>query len=181
MMSDYERVIELQQVAERSQGATMAQMATYMEGMEAAFNKVSVAWEKITTAIANSEIIINMVNMAASALSVIGDILNTTVGMIGFITTISFIGATILMQKLAEHNAQKKINLATLEENEIALKKKKLQLEQKKAALEELKTDQEKLKTEQKDNAAIAKQLAMQAKKEGNLVEAAQYAKEEAY
>lgn len=43
MMSDYERVIELQEIAERSQGATMAQMGTYMEGMDAALNKVSVA------------------------------------------------------------------------------------------------------------------------------------------
>ena len=41
MMSDYERVIELQQIAERSQGATMAQMATYLEGMDAALNRVS--------------------------------------------------------------------------------------------------------------------------------------------
>lgn len=43
MMQDYERVIELQQIAERSSGATMAQMATYMEGLDAALNKVSVA------------------------------------------------------------------------------------------------------------------------------------------
>lgn len=43
MMSDYERVIELQQIAERSAGATMAQMATYMEGMDAALNKINVA------------------------------------------------------------------------------------------------------------------------------------------
>ena len=136
MMSDYERVIELQQVAERSQGATMAQMATYMEGMEAAFNKVSVAWEKITTAIADSEVIINMVNMAAGALSVIGDILNTTAGMVGFVTTVSIIGATILMQKLAEHEAQKSINRTALEGQETELKKYKIQLEEKKLTLQ---------------------------------------------
>lgn len=43
MMSDYERVIELQEISQRSQGATMAQMSTYMEGMDAALNKISVA------------------------------------------------------------------------------------------------------------------------------------------
>ena len=43
MMQDYDRVIELQEIAEQSQGATMAQMATYLEGMDAALNKVSVA------------------------------------------------------------------------------------------------------------------------------------------
>ena len=43
MMTDYERVLELQEISERSVGATSAQMATYMEGMEASLNKVSVA------------------------------------------------------------------------------------------------------------------------------------------
>lgn len=43
MMQDYERVTELQEIAERSAGATVAQMATFMEGMDAALNKVSVA------------------------------------------------------------------------------------------------------------------------------------------
>lgn len=47
MMSDYERTIELQEIATRSVGATSAQAATYMEGMDAALNKVSVAWEKL--------------------------------------------------------------------------------------------------------------------------------------
>lgn len=43
MMTDYERVTELQEIAQRSAGATAAQAATYMEGMEAALNKVNVA------------------------------------------------------------------------------------------------------------------------------------------
>lgn len=43
MMSDYERVIELQQTAERSSGATLSQMETYLEGMNAALNRVNIA------------------------------------------------------------------------------------------------------------------------------------------
>ena len=43
MMSDYERVIELQQIAERSSGATLSQMETYLEGMNAALNRVNIA------------------------------------------------------------------------------------------------------------------------------------------
>ena len=42
MMEDYERVTELQEIAQRSQGATLAQSATYLEGMEASINKISV-------------------------------------------------------------------------------------------------------------------------------------------
>jgi len=66
MMSDYERVIELQEIAERSQGATMAQMATYMEGMDAALNKVNVAWENIVTAVTDSNAIIGLINSVAN-------------------------------------------------------------------------------------------------------------------
>ena len=41
MMSDYERVIELQEISARSAGATMAQMGVYTQGLEAALNRLS--------------------------------------------------------------------------------------------------------------------------------------------
>ena len=43
MMEDYERVTELQEIAQRSAGATSAQATVYLEGMEAAINKIQVA------------------------------------------------------------------------------------------------------------------------------------------
>lgn len=43
MMTDYERVLELQEIAAQSAGATSAQMATYMEGLDAALNKIRVS------------------------------------------------------------------------------------------------------------------------------------------
>lgn len=43
LMDDYERVTELQQISMRSAGATSAQAATYLEGMEAAMNNIRVA------------------------------------------------------------------------------------------------------------------------------------------
>ena len=43
MMDDYERVIELQEIAERSAGTTAAQASVYLEGLEAQINRVSVA------------------------------------------------------------------------------------------------------------------------------------------
>jgi TP901 family phage tail tape measure protein len=43
MMEDYERVIELQEISERSTGATTAQAEVYLEGMEAALNRIQVA------------------------------------------------------------------------------------------------------------------------------------------
>jgi TP901 family phage tail tape measure protein len=58
MMEDYERVTELQQISMRSAGATSAQAATYLSGLEAKLNSIQVAWEKITTTITDSELII---------------------------------------------------------------------------------------------------------------------------
>ena len=43
MMEDYERVIELQEISERSSGATAAQAGVYLEGIEASLNKIQVA------------------------------------------------------------------------------------------------------------------------------------------
>ena len=43
MMDDYERVTELQEIAQRSAGATAAQAATYLEGIEASLNRGSVS------------------------------------------------------------------------------------------------------------------------------------------
>ena len=43
MMTDYERVIELQEISAQSAGATAAQMATYMEGLDASLNKIRVS------------------------------------------------------------------------------------------------------------------------------------------
>ena len=78
MMSDYERVIELQEIAERSQGATMAQMATYTDGMEAAMNKVAVSWEKIVTTVTDSDVIIAIVNAFSNILNTVNAIFSHT-------------------------------------------------------------------------------------------------------
>ena len=43
MMSDYERVTELQEIAQRSTGATAAQAGVYLEGIEAALNNITIA------------------------------------------------------------------------------------------------------------------------------------------
>ena len=102
MMTDYERVIELQQISERSAGATLAQMATYLEGMDAALNRVSVAWEKIVTSLTDNEVIINLVNMFAALLNRVGEFLSTTSGTLITIGAIATIGLSILGNKMKE-------------------------------------------------------------------------------
>lgn len=65
MMEDYDRVIELQDIAQRSQGATLAQSEIYLEGIEAAINNISVAWEKIITSLTNSDVIVGAIDLFA--------------------------------------------------------------------------------------------------------------------
>lgn len=102
MMSDYERVIELQQIAERSSGATLSQMATYLEGMDAALNRVSIAWESIITSIANNQAIINLINFIASFLDDLGNFLSTDFGTIALLSTIATIVLSTVNTKILE-------------------------------------------------------------------------------
>lgn len=132
MMTDYERVVELQQISERSAGATLAQMETYLEGMDAALNRVSVAWEKIVTSLTDNQVIINMINGAANLLDWIGSLLENEVATIGLIITVSSIALISLTKKW---EMQKAINRAAIEERKVKIKQ---QILDKKAYLDTL-------------------------------------------
>ena len=92
MMSDYERVTELQQVAERSNGATMAQMEKYSDSLEAAINRVTASWEKFITSITNSDFIIGFVNQLAKAV----ENLSNPLGKILSLSSLALVGGSKL-------------------------------------------------------------------------------------
>ena len=92
MMSDYERVTELQQVAERSNGATMAQMEKYSDSLEAAINRVTASWEKFITSITNSDFIIGFVNQLAKAV----ENLSTPLGKVLSLSSLVLVGGSKL-------------------------------------------------------------------------------------
>lgn len=149
MMDDYERVIELQETAERSTGATSAQAGVYLEGMEASLNKIQVAWEKIIMTVTDSEVIIGVVSTIASILEGLGNLLDTGPGMVAFLTTASIIGLNILGFKIRENKIakennyiQSQINLNKLKErkteSDIALIDKRKLVTTKKEALTKL-------------------------------------------
>ena len=150
MMTDYERVTELQEIAQRSAGATAAQAAVYMEGMEAALNKVSVAWEKIVTAVTNSDVIINFIDGVSQAMDLLGDFLSTTTGLVSTISIIAIVGATILGQKIME--------------NQLAREQRQLQLQRQRAELEYNYTVAQTFKQKHKESAEELRSLAVQAK-----------------
>ena len=148
MMEDYERVTELQEIAQRSQGATLAQSATYLEGMEASINKISVGWEKIITTLTNSEFIIGFFGFIGEALDKIGEFLNNTAGQVGVFTTLATLGLISLGNKLKEHEVTKQqlqmerektyeLEQQKLSELKLALEKNRSVLATKKSVVDE--------------------------------------------
>lgn len=164
MMSDYERVTELQEIAQRSAGATAAQAAVYMEGMEAALNKVNVAWEKIISSITDSDVIINIIERVSIALDKFGDFLSNTAGMIATMTTLSVIGLVIIGNKMREHRINKQIQQVQLLQNIQEAKKRTLEQKgivlSKQKAVEEKKISLEKARQLSHDSSLSAAERA---------------------
>ena len=133
MMTDYERVIELQQISERSSGATLSQMSTYLQGMDAALNRVNVSYEKLITAFANNEAIIAITNAIGTVLDGLAWFMDSIPGSIVVFTTLGTLALSALGNKLKELSISKYINKQELE-------KQKIQTETNIQKLKELKT-----------------------------------------
>ena len=175
MMSDYERVTELQQVAERSQGATAAQMETYMGGMEAAMNKLSNAWEQVTTTITNSDLIIGIINTLTNAMNLMSDILGNTSGMVALIGTMVIMGATVVGQKVHEYEMRKLSLQAELKTYEIKLKERKTEVESNLLAQQALIRTLEQAKAEKNKLGSILEAAKVKAQEAGNTALVAKY------
>ena len=149
MMEDYERVTELQEIAQRSAGATAAQAGVYLEGMEAALNKIQVAWEKIVMSVTDSEVIISTLEFVSDILDTIGDFLQKDYHLVPTLTIIVGLTMSALTNKIQETTYAKILNAAEQKRHVIKLKQRQIELKQlitvKKAILEEKKkTSQEK-------------------------------------
>ena len=168
MMDDYERVIELQEISQRSAGATAAQAGVYLEGIEASMNKIQVAWEKIIMTITDSKLIIEVFNFIGDFLDKVGGFLSTDFGIIATLTTISLIGLNILSTKILENKIalknqkiQQEITAEELKrrktQSDLNLKKKEELLIETKKTLEDLKQ----AKAEKISNGASAAEIAL--------------------
>lgn len=175
MMSDYERVTELQQVAERSQGATAAQMETYMGGMEAAMNKLSNAWEQVTTTITNSDLIIGIINTLTNAMNLMSDILGNTSGMVALIGTMVIMGATVVGQKVHEYEMRKLSLQAELKTYETKLKERKVEVDTNLLAQQALITTLQDAKAQKRKLKDILEAAKVKAQEENNTVLVAKY------
>lgn len=158
MMDDYERVIELQQISARSVGATSAQAATYLEGLEARINKVNVAVEKLISTLGDTDAIQKIVDLFGNLLEGVNSILNNSVELQIVLTAVSALVGQMVINKskqliysMQERKLQKEI---TKEETKLKLVEQQQLVAKKQAAVEETK----KLIT--------AKEITSQAKKQ---------------
>lgn len=128
MMQDYQRTTELTVISQRSLGATEAQMAEYMSGMEAATNRVTTAYQALVEQLTNSDVIIGIVNGVADVLNAIADFMDNVAAKQGVMIALASILTTILITTINTKLHQKEQN-QILQEQELKERKKNLEIQ----------------------------------------------------
>lgn len=167
MMDDYDRVIELQQISARSAGATSAQAATYLEGLEASINKVNVAVEKLVSTFTNSDAIQSVISTFGDLLEMTNSLLSNSLGMQVVLTAIAAIFAQMAIKKaqsivyaIEENKLSKQYRINELQIKRVKLDQQKINLEQRKSELESLKIAKEKYYEEKRTKIISDKRLS---------------------
>lgn len=86
-MSDYERTMQLVNIAQNSAGRSSEQFAKYADTVEYKVNQLSNTWEKFRTGIVDSDAIKGSLGFLKGALNTISSIMNTLPGKIALVVT----------------------------------------------------------------------------------------------
>lgn len=90
MMQDFDRTLELVNISANSYGATLAQQAKYMEGIEAKTTLMKNAFQKAIMEISNSDVIIGVIELITNALEhyevILGALITTGIIWLGIKT-----------------------------------------------------------------------------------------------
>ena len=189
MMQDFERTQELVNISANSYGATLAQQAKYMGGLEAATNKLTTAYQALITNFVQSDFFIRFTNNLTEVVSALDFILNKLHGSIPLLIAIGGYAVTRLNVVIQEKRlAQEKFKL---EQQELSVQRqqeiaqinaaKQARVEQK-ITLEQAILDQEsvvkgldKLVLEKKITVQRLQQNLLQEQANGNTTKAAMY------
>ena len=137
MMDNYERVQELQQISERSAGATAAQLTKYREGLEASRNNLKVAWEKIVESFTNSDFLIGLINSATTLLDIFNKLTqNEFVKGTIFAAVGIALANVIAKKKITNDLAKEELELETQQRIDSIKAQQKAIEDQKKAAID---------------------------------------------
>ena len=134
MMQDFDRTLELVDIAANSYGATLAQSEKYMGGLEAAQNRLTTSTQGLINSLVNSEIIINLVEFMTGLVNTANVLLNEWHLIVPIMVVAGLMMTNMLSTKLAEINLKRqdrleeeKTNLAKMQhwsKEEIQAKKK---------------------------------------------------------
>lgn len=127
MMQDFERTQELVNMSANSYGATLAQSSKYMEGLEAATNNLTTAWQGLINSFKQQDLVIGFVNMLTNAVGSLEIFLNDYKMLYVLLGAAALIGIGNLSRKMQEWALQKQLaqlqrqeqikkNLADIEE-----------------------------------------------------------------
>ena len=110
MMQDFDRTQQLVNLSARSYGATLAQHAKYMGGVEAATNNLTTAWQSFVSALTGSDTIVNIMNIVTRIIDMADYLLNE-LNLFG--PVLALIGVTLLgnlSTRMLEFNIEKQLN-----------------------------------------------------------------------
>ena len=170
MMSDYERVIELQAIAQRSQGSTLAQMSSLMTGLDASLNEVAIAWESIISSLVNNDFVVAWVDSFADIMNFIKNIASNIGGQIAIYTTLGALAGVWLNKEREKHKInelerqQQRIFMAEQAEDMASKKQKEiedLENEQANLAVKQQELFLEESKTIEKQNQEVSAAKAL--------------------
>lgn len=139
MMDNYDRVIELQEVAQRSEGATVAQLTQYMRGVEAATNNLQVAWEKFTESIVKSDVVTGLLNGVAGFVSGLSEAIKNGFVMISIGVMLTSMAVALVAKKIVENDIARKRLAIENQQYIITLQRRKQEIEQQVAQEKSLK------------------------------------------
>lgn len=165
MMQDFDRTMELVNISANSYGATLAQSGEYTEGLEAATNRLTNAWETFVTSIVQSDIVISVINGLTNTIKFITD---NMLLLIPLTSLLLLKAISILATKIAEHRIDKDKYKLALQEQKQKLKDRQLELLSQRDALISYKQALLELKTQGKITKEKIDQAIMDAEKTGN-------------
>lgn len=123
IMQDWERTEELATEAQNSAGASAAQHAKYMEGMEAAMDNLKSSWQGFVQSVTKSEIIIGGVRLLGNVVNWLANVLEELDANKFATVLIPLVGVTLafskVTEKLIDKDAQEIENKRKLHDEEI--------------------------------------------------------------
>lgn len=161
MMQDFERTQELVNLSMNSYGATLAQHSKYMDGLTAATNNLTTAWQSLITNFSNSSIFINFVNMLTNVVDVANVWLNDMHNIVPLLITIGLLGSAALSRKIQEYTLSRQIAMIEAQQR---IAKNNAEIESIKNAAYERAMDQAALKDQKLAIARTKTQAALQRK-----------------